>query len=1273
MAKTLVTGVLLVGGVAAVSPGGSAQGDPPLYVSSTPAGAQDCTSWANACTLSDALTVRTTANAQIEMSGGAYGSAGNDAINANGDLGANDDNVTITGGYSGVTTLDPGANCTGSGIVDFSGVTGVTVDGLTVNATASACGSPVANTGGTNDTLGATSPAVAVDVGGGAPTTAVNLTGGSTTIDDVTVDPSYTHDGLSCSGSATCTVSDSTVTGSLGTTGILVEGASGATVGPSDVISDNTAGGVILEGSTGDTVGPSDTIFDNVAGGVLLQGTTGAFVSNNTFASNAGGAVVGSSSDDQSSNDTVSGNTVTGTTNAGVVLETTGGYTITNNTVTGLGEGGEGFILVGSDDDTISANTASGSAAGAVVTGNDLTGPSTGSTISNNDFSSNLLGGAVADGFGSPESWNKPGSGNQGIQGVVFFQSDTAVAANAPITSACPDAALTSCVEAVDPTAFSQVPGAYEAVAGYLAELGATCDAGAPSDGGIPVGQDGYVSAGMPDVVACTDGAGDIFLATPYASQGATVSSPITVGNGQATGALTSSEPGCESSPPLNTEQPSCTGSVLTLPTLTSYNTVAAGNSFVGNGWTNETIAGAIDGSGPNGQFITQQPTFIDDNPDDPTNIENTWTGNSCDLTAATPECTATRPPVSTTVASSNITLGNSNSTTATVTGTAAGGSPTGSVNFYECGPTVTPEPCQSTSNQVGSAVGLTSGPSDTASATSEAFTPTTSGFWCFAAVYSGDEFHYTGSSDTTTDECFAVIGMFTTPTSSFVVAGSSNSDTASVTGTATGGSPTGSVSFYECGPTVTPEPCTSQADAVGSAVTLTAGPDDTATAASVSFVPGAPGFWCFAAYYSGGPNYGANSETATDECFVMVELGSISGTVTDSANPPNPVSGADVYACGIGAEVDYCYDSTTGNDGSFDLSGVPDGTYTVTVSPAGNSLDEQTSSPITVSGTSATTENIVLSAPILPPDGTFVAGQTGGVPHVNWSSAIPIRTEACPGGTVSVTITGIDTDTGVTETSVPVMLTEVPADSGSFVGSLPAAEPIHGVGTVTMSITNCSDPSGNGTVTFTIYIDPSGTVVDADHADAPVPGATVTLLSSDSLTGTYTPVTNDSAVMSPGNRTNPDTTNAEGTFGWDTTPGFYEVQATKAGCGTSTTAAFRVPPAVENLQLVLHCASRLVITTGAHLPDGMRGVHYSTTLAAVGGNAPYTWKIAPGSRFPRGLKLRARSGVISGRPQNADSGTYTFTVKVLDQKMRTRRHPATRNTATQVFTINIS
>ena len=90
---------------------------------------------------------------------------------------------------------------------------------------------------------------------------------------------------------------------------------------------------------------------------------------------------------------------------------------------------------------------------------------------------------------------------------------------------------------------------------------------------------------------------------------------------------------------------------------------------------------------------------------------------------------------------------------------------PTGTVSFTACGPTAAPvssSPCTATDYPVGTAVGVSAGANDTSTATSAAFTPTSTGYWCFDDSYSGDS-TYNSSSDDSTDECVDVTSAPTT------------------------------------------------------------------------------------------------------------------------------------------------------------------------------------------------------------------------------------------------------------------------------------------------------------------------------------------------------------------------------------------------------------------------------------------------------------------------------------------------------------------------------
>jgi len=127
---------------------------------------------------------------------------------------------------------------------------------------------------------------------------------------------------------------------------------------------------------------------------------------------------------------------------------------------------------------------------------------------------------------------------------------------------------------------------------------------------------------------------------------------------------------------------------------------------------------------------------------------------------------------------------------------------------------------------------------------------------------------------------------MKATPLSSGIGIGSDNSDSAVVKGNTTRGNPTGTVAFYECGPTVSPEPCTSEANPLGSPVGVAAVSGDTSSASSMSFTASSTGYWCLAAYYSGDSNYEASSDASANECFdVYVPLDDATIVVSDSAD----------------------------------------------------------------------------------------------------------------------------------------------------------------------------------------------------------------------------------------------------------------------------------------------------------------------------------------------------------------------------------------------------
>ena len=99
--------------------------------------------------------------------------------------------------------------------------------------------------------------------------------------------------------------------------------------------------------------------------------------------------------------------------------------------------------------------------------------------------------------------------------------------------------------------------------------------------------------------------------------------------------------------------------------------------------------------------------------------------------------------------------------------------------------------------------------------------------------------------------------------------------------------------------------------------------------------------------------------------------------------------------------------------------------------------------------------------------------------------------------------------------------------------------------------------------------------------------------------------------------------------------------------------------------------ATVLQVTTRSLL-SGKPMARYSEALTATGGNPPYRWSIGSGT-LPTGLHLNRSTGVISGTPSKLDSGTSTFTVKVVDKKIKTKHYPVTQQTLQRRAFITIS
>jgi len=314
---------------------------------------------------------------------------------------------------------------------------------------------------------------------------------------------------------------------------------------------------------------------------------------------------------------------------------------------------------------------------------------------------------------------------------------------------------------------------------------------------------------------------------------------------------------------------------------------------------TSRAVAGSGDASSAgSGSFTpTSAGTWCFSAAYSSTSIYSSSSDNTSDSNLDANECVLVTPSSSATatfVFPTEVTLGPSGTLTdsVTVSGSFAGGPPTGSVAFYACltngSQTLTTGPCTASGTPEDAGESLVAGAGDTSSATSSAFVPTAAGTWCFSAVYGGDG-NYGGSTDNSSadnldpDEC-ALVTPASSSTASSVSSAQVNlgptgtiTDAVTVTGNSAGGPPAGTVAFYVCGPTASDALCTSTSTPEGTP-TLGASGSDTATASSSVFTASSTGVYCFGAVYVPAPDgsYTGSSDNITgavdtNECATVL------------------------------------------------------------------------------------------------------------------------------------------------------------------------------------------------------------------------------------------------------------------------------------------------------------------------------------------------------------------------------------------------------------------
>ena len=304
---------------------------------------------------------------------------------------------------------------------------------------------------------------------------------------------------------------------------------------------------------------------------------------------------------------------------------------------------------------------------------------------------------------------------------------------------------------------------------------------------------------------------------------------------------------------------------------------------------------------------------------------------------------------------------------------------------------------------------------------------------------------------------------------------------------------------------------------------------------------------------------------------------GAISGTVSGDTGTPGgeaagsaPLSGALVQICQVSGP---CNTTTTNSAGQYSISGLAPGQYVGSAfPPAGIDLFPGTIGPINLTGGTLAGQNFFLTQPRPLPPGVTISSLTTtatGAPVINWSTTTQLTIANASGCTVSYEIVkdGVVIASGSMAEVAP----------GSYKGTIPVLRPQHGPALITITVI-CPDPADGKVVGIDVYIDPSGNVRTV--GGAPIAGATVTLFRSDSAVGPFEQVPDGDPVMSPSNRTNPDTTDADGFFHWDVFTGFYIVRAEAAGCVSPTdpaqsfveTEVLEIPPPVTDLDIRLDC-----------------------------------------------------------------------------------------------------
>ena len=207
--------------------------------------------------------------------------------------------------------------------------------------------------------------------------------------------------------------------------------------------------------------------------------------------------------------------------------------------------------------------------------------------------------------------------------------------------------------------------------------------------------------------------------------------------------------------------------------------------------------------------------------------------------------------------------------------------------------------------------------------------------------------------------------------------------------------------------------------------------------------------------------------------------------------------------------------------------------------------------------------------------------------------------------------------------------------------GSLPGGLTFHNDGRID------GTPSAAGTFQFTAAVtDANGTTASKQLSLAVAAALTITTaptLAPAVLGASY------SATLAANGGTPPYTwsiTAGATPAGLTFAAGILSGTPTAPGNFTFTAAAADSASVIANKAFTLTVAPGVTVTSPATLPDATAGTAYTFSLAAAGGQPPYSWRMTDGA-LPDGLNLSGASGMIAGTPTVA--GTFNFALEVTD------------------------